>query len=329
MPCRWHYLPAPADTQYEDWFDSEWLPGHYLYDKSFDGSEYAPFDDWSIPLEAEYLVPGLVLTFKNSYNLPSPAAVDDNSVYAGYNEAGTAAIKLEISRGHGVSIGYRADQSEPGQEIGDDGLLNTTTWAQYDNLPGIQFPTHQVTIVGYDDNYPKENFTRTMNGKTVEGSTPPEDGAFIVKNSWGALTDADGVFLEGEPVNTDGDAIAGGITAEMLFTAETSDTEGAFYIKGSRGYLKGRRETERSFETLGIVFSDEPGMAVTYEDGKLNAEGSAARTRRSKGVEGLGAGKGMGSGASSKSLFYLYDGYFSFGSQREGGDFTIYEVQLR
>lgn len=50
---------------------------------------------------------------------------------------------------------------------------------------------HLVTIVGYDDNYAKENFTRKVNGSVVEGSTPPENGAFIVKNSWGSLTDED------------------------------------------------------------------------------------------------------------------------------------------
>jgi hypothetical protein len=55
----------------------------------------------------------------------------------------------------------------------------------------MEYPNHQVTIVGYDDNYPKENFTRTVNGKVVENSTPPADGAWIVKNSWGALTEAD------------------------------------------------------------------------------------------------------------------------------------------
>ncbi len=34
---------------------------------------------------------------------------------------------------------------------------------------------HMMTIVGYDDNYPKENFK----------STPSRDGAFLVQNSWG------------------------------------------------------------------------------------------------------------------------------------------------
>ena len=47
------------------------------------------------------------------------------------------------------------------------------THSQYVNVP-IN-PNHAVSVVGWDDNYPKENF----------GITPPGDGAWIVKNSWG------------------------------------------------------------------------------------------------------------------------------------------------
>jgi len=45
---------------------------------------------------------------------------------------------------------------------------------------------HMVTIVGYDDNYSKENFTK--------GHEPKNDGAFIVKNSWSPSWANDGYF---------------------------------------------------------------------------------------------------------------------------------------
>ena len=48
------------------------------------------------------------------------------------------------------------------------------TYAQYINDSSI-IPNHDVSIIGWDDNFPKENF----------GITPPGDGAWIVKNSWG------------------------------------------------------------------------------------------------------------------------------------------------
>lgn len=45
-------------------------------------------------------------------------------------------------------------------------------------------PNHDVVIIGWDDNYPKENF----NGNTKK------DGAFICQNSWGSSFGEDGVF---------------------------------------------------------------------------------------------------------------------------------------
>ena len=63
-------------------------------------------------------------------------------------------------------VAYNAQQMEP--------YFNTNTSAQYYN--GTDGPSHAVTLVGWDDNYSKNNFL----------ITPPGDGAFIIKNSWGA-----------------------------------------------------------------------------------------------------------------------------------------------
>jgi hypothetical protein len=38
-------------------------------------------------------------------------------------------------------------------------------------------PTHAITVVGWDDDYPRTAF--------LEGKQPPGNGAFIIKNSWG------------------------------------------------------------------------------------------------------------------------------------------------
>ncbi|MCI8391623.1 MAG: cell surface protein [Roseburia sp.] len=49
---------------------------------------------------------------------------------------------------------------------------------------GTEKPNHDVVIIGWDDSYPKENFSVDLEG----------DGAFICQNSWGRQFGDDGVF---------------------------------------------------------------------------------------------------------------------------------------
>ena len=49
---------------------------------------------------------------------------------------------------------------------------------------GTEKPNHEVVIIGWDDNYPKENFNMSLEG----------DGAFICQNSWGTEFGEEGVF---------------------------------------------------------------------------------------------------------------------------------------
>lgn len=49
---------------------------------------------------------------------------------------------------------------------------------------GTEKPNHDVVIIGWDDNYPKENFPIPLEG----------DGAFICQNSWGDAFGEEGIF---------------------------------------------------------------------------------------------------------------------------------------
>lgn len=49
---------------------------------------------------------------------------------------------------------------------------------------GTEKPNHDVVIIGWDDNYPKDNFSVDLEG----------DGAFICQNSWGKSFGESGVF---------------------------------------------------------------------------------------------------------------------------------------
>lgn len=65
----------------------------------------------------------------------------------------------------------------------DDRYRNTTTDAYYTGLnygsdgDGVS-TNHAVTLVGWDDSYSRQNFQ--------EGNQPEQDGAWIVRNSWGS-----------------------------------------------------------------------------------------------------------------------------------------------
>ena len=134
---------------------------------------YDDEDDWSLPEELRFQNS---FTLKESYMLPSPAEVDEETGEYSYNEAGTNAIKKMLMEKRAVQIGFCADTSQPSQEAGD-GQYISKNWAHY-TYDSNESANHAVAIVGWDDNYPKENF--------VEDHNPPADGAWLVKNSWGS-----------------------------------------------------------------------------------------------------------------------------------------------
>jgi len=62
--------------------------------------------------------------------------------------------------------------------------INVHTSAEYVN--GLMTANHGVLIVGYDDNYSRDNF--------YEGCKPEKDGAWIYRNSWGPSAGDNGYY---------------------------------------------------------------------------------------------------------------------------------------
>ena len=109
--------------------------------------------------------------------LPTPA--ERNKEEYVYNEAGTNAIKQEVKARRAVTLAFCADSYKPGQ-IDPPQYINTENdeWAHY-TYDKDAAPNHAMTIIGWDDGYSKNNF--------LTNHQPPQDGAWIVKNSWGAI----------------------------------------------------------------------------------------------------------------------------------------------
>ena len=98
-------------------------------------------------------------------------------VWQGYDPQAVETMKQAIVKYGALMIAYGADTSQPG-ESGDGSFFNYDHWAQYDDREEMEL-NHMVSVVGWNDSYPKENF------KAAENELPPGDGAFLVKNSWG------------------------------------------------------------------------------------------------------------------------------------------------
>lgn len=146
--------------------------GYTVNDSQGNPIYYAPSGTWAVDESLRF---AQALELENSFVLPTPAGKDGSGTYQ-YNEGGTQAIKGELMAGRGVAIAFAADTSRPGQ-TDPAKYLNTDTWAQY-TYDSAASANHVVTIVGWDDDYSRDNF--------LPGHEPDQNGAWIVKNSWGA-----------------------------------------------------------------------------------------------------------------------------------------------
>lgn len=155
---------------------------------------YSPDDDWTLPEEYRLLQ---AYQLEESCILPAPAVYLPGTAndsfertvnYMGYDATATENMKQELLHGRAVSIVFCADTSMPGED-GTGNYMNENTWAHY-TFNGAT-ANHAVTIVGYDDNYPATNFIDHSNDPYGDGlpHLPEGNGAWLVKNSWGAQTE--------------------------------------------------------------------------------------------------------------------------------------------
>lgn len=213
--------PAKANEWFKELYDGNYLdpnvPGNELtvdmivdayYQKELDYVNsknytwYSPIDDWTIPELGEDGHPNREVysgyTLLHGNQLPALFNKDDAGNWSGINQEGINAVKSELMKGHAVAVQFCADDALPGQAVSEKGYMNIEKWAHYTYKD--ETANHGVCIVGWDDNYSKDNFNQ---GTDAEGNikTPPANGAWIVKNSWGSET---------EPKVTDDGKVIGG-----------------------------------------------------------------------------------------------------------------------
>lgn len=125
-------------------------------------SSLVPYDqttvDESLRYSADYHL-------QDAYYLPSGIFWSDASDPP-YTDSDT--VKQIMMEGRAVSISYA---------VGDDNLYYSTDNAAV-YCDTYSPPNHAVLIAGWDDDYPKENFN--------EACRPEHDGAWLIRNSWGA-----------------------------------------------------------------------------------------------------------------------------------------------
>ena len=148
-------------------------------------------------------------------------------------------IKQHIQNYGSVYAGIHGNSSN----ISMFNCYNNSTGAKYCNSTVLHGADHAVSIIGWDDNYSKDNF--------AESTRPNANGAWIIRNSWGERYEAKVSELKDEIFNT--------YKQECINSGWNSSSEIPNSFIENIGYTI---ENDMAYITIG----DNGIMYVSYED---------------------------------------------------------------
>ena len=225
---------------------------------------YTADGDWSVDPSHAYddayrLEDSVCYLGFNSY---AAAGYDGDQVWTTMFSSVYPAVKNWIMENGAISVGFCADYSSPDDlESGvTSEYYNEEHSAQYN--PDSMYANHEVTIVGWDDSYPKENFS----------ITPPGDGAWIVKNSWSDVWGENGYFYLSYYDTT--------VSEYEGYLADVADGTGCYNYDNNYQY---------DYMGMGSLLNYSAETGIIEELGKVNDSVSIANIFQSEGRETLRA----------------------------------------
>jgi C1A family cysteine protease len=133
----------------------------------------------------------------------------------------------------------------------NDKFMNYTTKGYYKPADGTSSVNHAIVVVGWDDSFPKENFN----------TEPSQDGAWIVRNSWGSSWAEDGYFY----ISYDDSSLGSGNPAAAIVADAASDYDNNYFNSNTLGFsYQPCNRAAQVYEVKGLTAEQEVLKAVSF-----------------------------------------------------------------